>query len=232
MGCVGPGAARGRLPVQRGREELWGWAGGSAVWGGARGTASRLRPWGRGPPAGCPVSSPGWAAALTTLKHEPLQCGCQRIPELGGSWPRGPGAPGHPHPLPRIPSSPSVPRATRTRPRSWGPVLGHRGKPPPALLRQPCVRPAGQLPPHAHALPAALITTTPSPPACCPPAWAAHPAGGREGSNRASAKTGSYNRSANCDRDGGEAKAEQPSSRPHRLAGCSDRCRSQQSESN
>lgn len=56
-------------------------------------------------------------------------------------------------------------------------------------------------------LPAALITTTASRLACAPtPAWAAHPAGGREGSN-ASAKTGSYNRSANCDRDGGENKS-------------------------
>lgn len=180
--------------------------------------------WGRGTPAGCPVSSPGWAAALNVLKDEPLRGWCHRIPTLGGGWPRGPGALGRPHPLPRAPCSPRVPRATHTRPRSWGPLLGHQGEPPPALLRQPCVRPAGQLPPHAPC-PASCLDNHDSVPAGLRP----HPRLGRSPCRRPGGKQRlGKNRKLQqiCKLRQGWRRKQKQNSCPHKLAGYLDRCHS------
>lgn len=101
-------------------------AGGKVASAGGPGHRLQAQALGEGPTCRAPSELPGWAAALTALKQEPLRCGCHCVPALGGGWLRGRGrAPGRPHPLPWAPSTPRVPRATRARPRSQGPLLGH-----------------------------------------------------------------------------------------------------------
>lgn len=180
---------------------------------------------GRGTSAGCPVRSPGWAAALNVPTDEPLRCRCHRIPALGGGWPRGPGALGRPHPLPCAPCSPRVPRATHARLRSWGPLLCHRGEPPPALLRQPCVRPASQLPPHAPC-PASCLDNHDSVPAGLPP----HPRLRRPPRRRPGGKQPRLGKNRKlqqiCKLRQGWRRKQKQNSCPHKLAGYLDRCRS------
>lgn len=164
MGCEsGQGQLEGGCQSREARRSEG--AGGSAGWEGPLGHRLQAQALG-GPTCRVPSELPGWAVALTALKHEPLQCRYQRIPGSVEAGPKAwePWATCTPCPVSQQPVSPG-PRA-----KGRGPGAGAR---PPrqaaTCSAETALRPPRWPAPATRSRPCQLRDNhDPVPAACCP----------------------------------------------------------------